>query len=230
MLRTPSPDMQGTLHKLQLQLGPNMDPLASWLTGTVPLASATEQDATQKWWAEQVSDVQSQRLDAFGSARDRTRRACQKGPVATGWLRTLPSKAMRTEIPDTDYRLLLRWWLGLPILPVGVPLPGCPLCRGSIDPFGDHFVCCEQNGCSRRCHPRDVRPLRHCGGEGGRMSGRQAASRHPAHPVVTWTACGCGLRLHPPSGAGRAPTGGGQCHPALQPGRGQESAVERPLM
>jgi len=150
VLRTPSPDTQGTLHKLQLQLGPNMEPLASWLTGTVPLASATEQHATQKWWAEQVSDVQSQRLDAFGSARDRTRRACQKGPLATGWLRTLPNKALRTEIPDADYRLLLRWWLGLPILPVGVTLPGCPLCRGSIDPFGDHFVCCELNGCSQR--------------------------------------------------------------------------------
>ena len=70
--------------------------------------------------------------------------------MATGWLRALPNKALLTEIPDIEYRLLLRWWLGLPILPVGVTLPGCPLCRGSIDPFGDHFVCCEQNGCTQR--------------------------------------------------------------------------------
>ena len=55
-----------------------------------------------------------------------------------------------TDFPDTEYRLLLRWWLGLPILPVGVTLPGCPLCRGSIDPFGDHFLCCEQNGSTQR--------------------------------------------------------------------------------
>jgi hypothetical protein len=150
VLATPAPDMQVTLCRLQAQLGPNMDPLASWLAGTTTLDSATKEHATQKWWAEKVSDAQSQRLDNVGSARDRVRRACQKGPVATGWLRALPNRALHTDFSDTEYRLLLRWWLGLPILPVGVTLPGCPLCRGSIDPFGDHFVCCEQNGSTQR--------------------------------------------------------------------------------
>lgn len=150
VLRTASPDMHGTLLKLQVQLGPNMDPLAGWLSGTTTLESATEEHATQRWWAEKVSTAQSQRLDTAGSARDRVRRACQKGPVATGWLSALPNTALRTVIPDTEFRLLLRWWLGLPILPVGATLPGCPLCRGSIDPFGDHFVCCEHNGSTQR--------------------------------------------------------------------------------
>ena len=150
VLATPAPDMQGTLHKLQLQLGPNMDPLTGWLSGTSTLDSATKEHATQKWWAEKVSDAQSQRLDNVGLARDRTRRACQKGPVATGLLRALPNRALRRYFPDIEYRLLLRWWLGMPILPVGVTLPGCPLCRGSIDPFGDHLVCCEQNGSTQR--------------------------------------------------------------------------------
>ena len=145
-----APDVHATLLQLQHQLGPNMEPLASWLTGAMALESATTEHATQKWWADKVSDVQSQRLDIVGSARDRTRRVCQKGPVATGWLRALPNKALHTNIPDAEYRLLLRWWLGLPILPVGVTLPGCPLCRGSIDPFGDHLVCCDQNGHTQR--------------------------------------------------------------------------------
>jgi hypothetical protein len=57
---------------------------------------------------------------------------------------------MRTDINDADYRLLLRWWLGLPILPVGQTLPGCPLCGDAVDPFGDHLVCCEKNGNARR--------------------------------------------------------------------------------
>jgi hypothetical protein len=94
--------------------------------------------------------MQAQRLEAKGTVRDRTRLACQKGPVATGWLQALPSRVQQTHISDTDFRLLLRWWLGLPILPVGETLPGCPLCKESIDPFGDHFVCCEQNGCTQR--------------------------------------------------------------------------------
>ena len=93
-----------------------------------------------------------------------------------------PNKAHRTEIPDTEFRLLLRWWLGLPLLPVGATLPGCPLCRGSIDPFGDHFVCCEQNGCTQRHNAfrnacvSDVCPIRHCGGEGGRVRGWKETS------------------------------------------------------
>ena len=150
VLATPAPDMQVTLCRLQAQLGPNMDPLAGWLAGTTTLDSATKEHATQKRWAEKVSDAQSQRLDNVGSARDRVRRACQKGPVATVWLRALPNRALHTDFSDTEHRLLLRWWLGLPILPVGVTLPGCPLCRGSIDPFGDHFVSCEQNGSTQR--------------------------------------------------------------------------------
>ena len=66
-----------------------------------------------------ASEAQSRRHDAKGSVRDRTRLANQKGSVATGWLRALPNKAMRTEMPDGEFRLLLRWWLGLQILPTG---------------------------------------------------------------------------------------------------------------
>ena len=148
VLRTPAPDMMDTMQRLQAQLGPNMDPLAGWILGTTPLATATKTHATQKWWAEQVYDAQDHHLNAMGSVRDRVRRVSQKGPLATGWLRTLPSKAR--HIPDAEFRLLLTWWLGLPILRTGVTLPGCPLCGEAIDPFGDHFVCCERNGCTQR--------------------------------------------------------------------------------
>ena len=150
VLLTPAPDLQVTLSKLQAQLGSNIDPLERWVLGTSTLASATDEHATQKWWAERVYDIQSQQLDSQGPARDRTRRMCQKGTVATGWLSVVPSRVRHTDIPDADFRLLLKWWLGLPILPTGAVLLGCPLCQASLDPFGDHFVCCEQNGCTKR--------------------------------------------------------------------------------
>jgi hypothetical protein len=145
-----APDLPATLARLQAQVGPNMDPLAGWIDGSCSLATATKPHTTQKWWAVQVSEAQRRRHEATGSVRDRTRLTSQKGPVATGWLRALPNKALRTEIPDGEFRLLLRWWLGLPILPVGATLPGCPLCNDALDPFGDHFVCCEQNGNTQR--------------------------------------------------------------------------------
>ena len=110
VLATPAPDLHGTLLRLQAQLGPHMDPLARWVMDPLTLATATTEHATQKWWAEQVSTVQRQRLESKGPVRDRTRLACQKGPVATGWLQALPSRRQHTEIPDAEFRLLLRWW------------------------------------------------------------------------------------------------------------------------
>lgn len=150
VLLCPAPDLHATLARLQAQLGPNMDPLAGWIDGTTTLASATTDHTTQRWWAEQVFESLSRRHDASGSVRDRTRLACQKGPIATGWLCALPNKALRTDIPDSEFRLLLRWWLGLPILPQGTALPECPMCKDTLDPYGDHFVCCERNGSSQR--------------------------------------------------------------------------------
>ena len=53
-------------------------------------------------------------------------------------------------IPDDDFKLLIRWHLGIPILPLGVQLPPCPLCQEAIDPYEDHFVTCSLNGCKQR--------------------------------------------------------------------------------
>ena len=61
-----APDLHVTLGRLQAQLGPNMEPLARWVTEPNPLASATSQHATQKWWAEQVDEVRSQMVDGKG--------------------------------------------------------------------------------------------------------------------------------------------------------------------
>ena len=44
----PSPDLRSTLVRLQAQLGPNMEPLARWVQDPHPLATSTNQQATQK--------------------------------------------------------------------------------------------------------------------------------------------------------------------------------------
>jgi len=108
-----APDLPAALARLQAQVGPNMDPLAGWIDGSCSLATATEPHTTQKWWAVQVSEAQCRRHKAKGSVRDRTWLTSQKGPVAMGWLRSFPNKALCTEIPDGDFRLLPRKWLGL---------------------------------------------------------------------------------------------------------------------
>ena len=126
------------------------DPLAQWHSDPKQLASATFDHASQRWWAGHVALESRSRLCKVGTARDMARLQSQGGPIANGWMSVLPSRILRTDIQDSDYRLLLRWWLGLPLLPLGCTLPGCPLCGEPVDPFGDHFVCCQQNGITRR--------------------------------------------------------------------------------
>ena len=149
-LTKPSPDTAATITELRRQVGPNFEPLASWNKDPSHIASASTDHASQRWWAEHVAVEQRSRHCQLGTARDMARLQCQGGPIANGWMSVLPSRSLRTDISDPDYRLLLRWWLGLPILPVGHTLPGCPMCAEPVDPFGDHFVCCDKSGSTRR--------------------------------------------------------------------------------
>ena len=49
------------------------------------------------------------------------------------------------RIDPAEYRLGMKWLLGVPIVPidcVGIP---CPACGTSMDHFGDHLLCCRKN-------------------------------------------------------------------------------------
>jgi hypothetical protein len=149
-LSRPALDLSSVISALQGQLGPNFEPLAGWNANPSQFASATFDHASQRWWAEHVAKERRSRLTHLGTARDMARLQSQSGVISNGWMSVLPSRALRTDISDVDYRILLRWWLGLPLLPVGCTLPGCPACGEPVDPFGDHFVCCDLNGSTRR--------------------------------------------------------------------------------
>ena len=149
-LSVPAPDLMDTINALRVQLGPNFEPLAGWHTAPKQLASASIDHASQRWWAAQVAKEQRSQVCHLGSARDMARLHSQEGAISNGWMSVLPSRTLRTDISDVDYRVLLRWWLGLPLLPLGRTLPDCPACGEPVDPFGDHFVCCDKNGGTRR--------------------------------------------------------------------------------
>ena len=118
-LSRPSQDLVATIDALRAQLGPNFEPLAGWYANPTQLASASFDHASQRWWAEQVAQEQRSRLCQLGTARDMARLQSQEGPISSGWMSVLPCRAVRTDIGDVDYRVLLRWWLGLPLLPLG---------------------------------------------------------------------------------------------------------------
>ena len=80
--------------------------------------------------------------------RDKTRLARQTQAHAGAWLQALPSGQMRTEIPGPEYRALLKWWLGMPI--VEGDAGKCMKCGNDQDNLGDHSVCCTKNHIYRR--------------------------------------------------------------------------------
>ena len=55
----------------------------------------------------------------------------------------LPSPALGLHLHSKEFRLCLRYWLGLPLFAVS---SACPQCLRPADTFGDHQVGCGGNG------------------------------------------------------------------------------------
>ena len=63
-------------------------------------------------------------------------------PHAGDWLGVLPSPTLGLHFLDTEFRLCLRYWLGLPLSSDSVT---CPICTRPSDPLGDHALACGGN-------------------------------------------------------------------------------------
>ena len=131
------------------QIGPNCHPLSEWLQ--IGKMSPIEPDhMKQKWWSEKVSASRRSALLLDAAPRDVVRLRCQASPTASAWSRAPPSRGLGTKIPRDRYRIMLRWHLGLPILPPSSAGKACPLCGRAMDIFGDHAVSCNRNNLWRR--------------------------------------------------------------------------------
>ena len=62
---------------------------------------------------------------------------------ACDWLNVIPSPSLGLHLFDQEFRLCLRYWLGLPLFPADSI---CSVCHSSADIFGDHHVGCGGNG------------------------------------------------------------------------------------
>ena len=144
-----APDTAFTITHLAISLAPSHDVISRWSSDATAILSADYTSSRQAWWAEETAVVRRARLPQLGTARDHVRLASQDSPIAAAWLAVSPSVAANTIIPDSDFRSLCRFWLGLPLLEDGKTFP-CPLCHDTADPFGDHFVTCKKNGLTRR--------------------------------------------------------------------------------
>ena len=94
------------------------------------------------------ADVDRKALDALidgANERDAQRLRRVDMPHANVWSSALPSSQDDKDcvLPPRVYLTCVRRLLGLPVLPSPAP---CPLCKQTMDVFGDHALCCKKSG------------------------------------------------------------------------------------
>ena len=138
------------LTELQGRLGQH-DPLPSWCADNRRILQATAEHKRQKWWTAALGRKRMEELLDSVPKRDQARILEQQGGVGTAFMSVPPSIPLRTFLPPEQYRLGLRWWLGLPLIPTDLDSPvQCPGCGQPADTFGDHVICCQHNDFTQR--------------------------------------------------------------------------------
>jgi len=99
-------------------------------------------------WSEPIHKYQFQTLVDSSAARDRVRLLCLQNSYSGAWLNICPSAAAGLRLGNPEFNILCRFRLGCDILPQFAR--NCALCGAASDVFGDHLLCCQQNGIVRR--------------------------------------------------------------------------------
>ena len=98
-------------------------------------------------------------------------------PHAGDWLNVVPSSALGLHLMDCEFRLCLRYWLGLQMFQDGAQ---CPVCHTVADPYGDHHVGCGGNA---------DRIARHNALRDAIFSAAQSAALAPRREVSSLISC-----------------------------------------
>jgi len=140
-LVVPLANEEGLLDAPNARLPPALEPLASW-TRTCNVELPDGDVRRQHWWPSRVTQAKAAALLEASTGTDvprlrhngRARRAdgCRPPPVA----------GQGICLTGALYSTLLKWHLGVPLLPADCAGRPCPLCRGPVDVFGDHAVSC----------------------------------------------------------------------------------------
>ena len=139
------PDFGHTIEILQNTLGATCDPLPTWKTDWASVRVADPIYAKQSWWMDKCSAARKRSLISVLTGRDAARVASQGSGIGTSWMQVVPEDETTNKIKAEDYRLGLRWSLGMPLLSPDQDGATCPACGTKVDVFGDHLLCCRRN-------------------------------------------------------------------------------------
>ena len=117
-------------------------------TSSEPLKHSDPQAQSQHWWTTSLHAKSLRDLISRASARDRVRLQSLQLPLSGSWLTALPSSKLGLSFSSSEFEVLLRTRLGLPVYH---SRPGpCPLCGDALDSFGDHATCCAKSNLTAR--------------------------------------------------------------------------------
>ena len=83
-----------------------------------------------------------QQLLESASPADRVRLEAIAADNASAWMRAVPSPGLGLAIPPDVMSVLVKWWLGLPVSPLGQVCPRCP--THALDQAGHHALTCKR--------------------------------------------------------------------------------------
>ena len=85
------------------------------------------------------------------SLRDRARLNTISAQHAGAWLRAVPNPNIGLAMPQKEFTISLRLWLGIPLFPSDLGSKRC-FCGQILDQFGDHLLGCGHNNLRIRRH------------------------------------------------------------------------------
>ena len=134
----PTEDLREAVASLP-QRGAAVADLRQAVAATGPVLVKDPKAMSQRFWGEAVHLCNQEKLRMNSTARSLARLNELKTPIAASWLTPPPAKSLGLSFEAAEFRLLLKWRLGLPIL----PQPSiCPRCGDLADIYGDHAMTC----------------------------------------------------------------------------------------
>jgi len=135
----------GRLDALNARLPPAQEPLASWTrTGKVELPDGDVR--RQHWWSARLIQLKAGSLFEAATGLDVVRLEARRSGKAGGWLSAPPLAGQVFCLAEANYSALLKWHMGLPLLPADCAGRPYPVCGGPVDILGDHAVSCKKSG------------------------------------------------------------------------------------
>ena len=102
----------------------------------------------QKWWSELLGKATASKLLDAIPPRDQARLLEQSNGFGSGFMAATPNQQLHTAFTSAQYRLALKWWLGMPLVHgTNAVYPGC---QGAVDPHGDHLLLCPRINFTKR--------------------------------------------------------------------------------